>query len=106
MYFMIFLENFLQMGDHKEVMEAINRQDGVNYPVLTPNVRGLQSALAVGAKEVAIFGAASETFSRWVIDHSKNPVRNFGFYPYTDESCEKVSQAYYSGGIRTHDPCN
>ncbi|XP_033638157.1 hydroxymethylglutaryl-CoA lyase, mitochondrial-like [Asterias rubens] len=53
-----------QMGDHKEVMEAINRQDGVNYPVLTPNVRGLQSALAVGAKEVAIFGAASETFSR------------------------------------------
>ncbi|KAJ1952461.1 hypothetical protein IWQ62_006216, partial [Dispira parvispora] len=53
-----------QMADASEVMTRINRQPGVNYPVLTPNLKGFQSALAVGAKEVAIFGAASEGFSR------------------------------------------
>ena len=36
----------------------------VNFPVLAPNVKGLESALKVGAKEIAIFGAASESFSK------------------------------------------
>jgi hydroxymethylglutaryl-CoA lyase len=53
-----------QMADHTEVMERIRRKPGVSYPVLTPNLRGFEAARAAGATEVAIFGAASETFSR------------------------------------------
>ncbi|XP_038049840.1 hydroxymethylglutaryl-CoA lyase, mitochondrial-like isoform X2 [Patiria miniata] len=53
-----------QMADHTEVLQSIKRRAGVSYPALTPNVRGLKSALLAGAEEVAIFGAASETFSR------------------------------------------
>ncbi|KAJ2682299.1 hypothetical protein IWW39_006056 [Coemansia spiralis] len=52
-----------QMGDAKQVMAQITRKPGVSYPVLTPNLKGLESAIAAGAKEVAIFGAASESFS-------------------------------------------
>jgi len=53
-----------QMGDHNEVFSTIEKKSGVSYPVLVPNVKGLQSALKVNAKEIAIFGAASETFSK------------------------------------------
>ncbi len=53
-----------QMADSAEVMTGIQRVDGVSYPVLTPNMRGLDGALAAGAEEVAIFGAASESFSK------------------------------------------
>jgi hydroxymethylglutaryl-CoA lyase len=53
-----------QMADHTEVLERIRRKPGVSYPVLTPNLKGLEAARAAGATEVAIFGAASETFSR------------------------------------------
>jgi hydroxymethylglutaryl-CoA lyase len=53
-----------QMADHTEVMERIRRKPGVSYPVLTPNLKGFEAARAAGATEVAIFGAASETFSR------------------------------------------
>ncbi|KAJ9059488.1 hypothetical protein DSO57_1001564 [Entomophthora muscae] len=53
-----------QMGDAKEVLTNINRQEGIDYPVLTPNLKGLQEALNAGAREVAIFGAASESFSQ------------------------------------------
>jgi len=53
-----------QMADHTEVLERIRRKPGVSYPVLTPNVRGFEAAHAAGATEVAIFGAASESFSR------------------------------------------
>jgi hydroxymethylglutaryl-CoA lyase len=53
-----------QMADHAEVMERIRRKPGVSYPVLTPNLKGFEAARAAGATEVAIFGAASETFSR------------------------------------------
>nr|XP_054757085.1 hydroxymethylglutaryl-CoA lyase, mitochondrial-like [Lytechinus pictus] len=53
-----------QMGDHTDVMKGISRRGGVNYPVLTPNLQGFKSALEAGAEEVAIFGAASETFSK------------------------------------------
>lgn len=52
-----------QMADTADVMVAIQRQDGVRYPVLTPNMKGLEAALTAGADEVAIFGAASEAFS-------------------------------------------
>jgi len=53
-----------QMADHTEVLEGIRRRPGVSYPVLTPNLKGFQAARAAGATEVAIFGAASESFSR------------------------------------------
>jgi hydroxymethylglutaryl-CoA lyase len=53
-----------QMADGKEVMTAIKRRPGVRYPVLTPNLKGYEAALAAGCDEVAVFVAASETFSR------------------------------------------
>jgi len=55
-----------QMSDHKEVMSAIASlpYPSVSYPVLVPNMKGLQAAVECGAKEVAIFGAASESFSK------------------------------------------
>jgi hydroxymethylglutaryl-CoA lyase len=53
-----------QMADHVEVLERIRRKPGVSYPVLTPNLKGFEAARAAGASEVAIFGAASEAFSR------------------------------------------
>src|SRR5258706_6478821 len=53
-----------QMADHTEVLERIRRKPGVSYPVLTPNLKGFESARAAGAKEVAVFGAASEAFSK------------------------------------------
>ena len=53
-----------QMADHVEVLESIRRKPGVSYPVLTPNLKGFEQARAAGATEVAIFGAASEAFSR------------------------------------------
>jgi hydroxymethylglutaryl-CoA lyase len=52
-----------QMADHTEVLEGIRRKPGVSYPVLTPNLKGFEAARAAGATEVAIFGAASESFS-------------------------------------------
>jgi hydroxymethylglutaryl-CoA lyase len=53
-----------QMADHTEVLEGIRRKPGVSYPVLTPNLKGFQAAHAAGATEIAIFGAASEAFSK------------------------------------------
>jgi len=52
-----------QMAATTEVMAAITRRPGVSYPVLTPNLQGLEAALAARAEEVAVFAAASETFS-------------------------------------------
>ena len=51
------------MGDNAEVMKTIHRLPDVSYPVLTPNLKGFESAIAAGATEVAIFGAASDSFS-------------------------------------------
>jgi hydroxymethylglutaryl-CoA lyase len=53
-----------QMADHLEVMRGLVRHDGVGYPVLTPNLKGFEAAVAAGAKEVAVFAAASEGFSQ------------------------------------------
>jgi hydroxymethylglutaryl-CoA lyase len=53
-----------QMADHTEVLERIRRKSGVSYPVLTPNLKGYEAAKAAGATEVAVFGAASEAFSK------------------------------------------
>ncbi|XP_062981125.1 3-hydroxymethyl-3-methylglutaryl-CoA lyase, cytoplasmic isoform X2 [Elgaria multicarinata webbii] len=53
-----------QMADHTEVMRGIEQYPGVRYPVLTPNLQGFHSAIAAGATEVSVFGAASESFSK------------------------------------------
>ncbi len=59
-----------QLADAAEVMDGIDRRPGVRYPVLVPNDRGLDAALAHGAEEVAVFGAASEAFSRRNLNRS------------------------------------
>ena len=48
------------MKDAAEVLQGIRRHPGVVYPVLTPNLKGLERALESGATEVAVFGAATE----------------------------------------------
>ncbi|MCY1220591.1 3-hydroxy-3-isohexenylglutaryl-CoA/hydroxy-methylglutaryl-CoA lyase [compost metagenome] len=53
-----------QMADGAEVMARIRRRPGTLYSALTPNMKGLDAALAAGADEVVIFGAASEAFSQ------------------------------------------
>ena len=53
-----------QMADHKEVMRSLTSRPGIVYSALTPNLKGLEGAIACGAKEVAVFAAASETFSK------------------------------------------
>ena len=53
-----------QMADNAEVMAGIARMDGVRYSVLTPNMKGFESALLSKPDEVVVFGAASEAFSQ------------------------------------------
>ncbi len=53
-----------QMAGTAEVLQAFAGRAGVLLPVLVPNEKGLDAALAAGAREIAIFGAASETFSQ------------------------------------------
>ncbi|MCB1914005.1 MAG: hydroxymethylglutaryl-CoA lyase, partial [Rhodocyclaceae bacterium] len=53
-----------QMADTDKVLAGIRHRESAIYPVLVPNLKGLDAALAAGAKEVAIFAAASESFSQ------------------------------------------
>ncbi len=53
-----------QMADSAQVFANIERRQDVRYTALTPNLRGLESALAAGVDEVAVFAAASESFSQ------------------------------------------
>tara|TARA_R110001606_G_scaffold388580_2_gene554005 strand:+ start:30597 stop:31508 length:912 start_codon:yes stop_codon:yes gene_type:complete len=53
-----------QMAGSADVFAAINQQSGVHYSALTPNMKGLEAALAAGVREVAVFAAASEAFSQ------------------------------------------
>ncbi|KAL4031395.1 hypothetical protein IC575_009672 [Cucumis melo] len=53
-----------QLADAKDVMEGIRNVEGARFPVLTPNLKGFEAAVAAGAKEVAIFASASESFSK------------------------------------------
>ena len=53
-----------QMGDNATVLQGIRKHPATVYPVLTPNLQGFDAAVEAGATEVAIFGAASEAFSR------------------------------------------
>ncbi|XP_024974376.1 hydroxymethylglutaryl-CoA lyase, mitochondrial-like isoform X2 [Cynara cardunculus var. scolymus] len=53
-----------QLADAKDVIEEIRSVRGARFPVLIPNLKGLEAAIAAGVKEVAVFAAASESFSR------------------------------------------
>lgn len=53
-----------QMAGTAEVLSRLRRQPGVSYPVLVPNMQGFEAAAATGVDEIAVFGAASESFSR------------------------------------------
>ncbi|KKJ77379.1 hydroxymethylglutaryl-CoA lyase [Kiloniella litopenaei] len=53
-----------QMADASEVLSGITRKAEISYPVLTPNLKGLERAVETGVQEIAIFGAASESFSQ------------------------------------------
>ncbi|HYM19051.1 MAG TPA: hydroxymethylglutaryl-CoA lyase [Micropepsaceae bacterium] len=59
-----------QMADTADVLAKIKRAPGVRYPVLVPNLQGFVAAKAAGARKIAIFAAASETFSRMNINCS------------------------------------
>ncbi len=52
-----------QMADSDQVFRLITKQTGVSYPMLVPNLKGLEVALEAGVQEIALFAAASETFS-------------------------------------------
>ena len=53
-----------QMADNAEVMAGVQRRSGMRYSVLTPNLKGLEAALASRPDEIVVFGAASEAFSQ------------------------------------------
>lgn len=53
-----------QLADADQVLPAVHRRQGVRYPVLVPNLRGLERAVAAGADAIAVFTAASEGFAR------------------------------------------
>jgi hydroxymethylglutaryl-CoA lyase len=53
-----------QMADSAEVFGGMSRRAGTSYPALVPNMKGLETALAVGVKEIAVFVSASEGFSQ------------------------------------------
>ncbi len=53
-----------QLADTEELYRRIHRVSGVRYPALVPNLRGLERALSVGVREIAVFTSASETFNR------------------------------------------
>ncbi len=80
-----------QMADSADVLKRIKQKPGVSYPVLVPNVKGLEAALAAGAQEIAVFGAASESFSRRNINCSiEESLERFGH----------VSDAAQSAGLK------
>jgi hydroxymethylglutaryl-CoA lyase len=53
-----------QLADAEELLAAITPAPGVRYPVLVPNERGLDRALAAGVRDIAVFGSATETFAQ------------------------------------------
>lgn len=80
-----------QMADHDAVLRGITRRAGVRYPVLTPNRKGFDNALAAGADEVAVFAAASEAFSQRNIHCSiAESLTRF----------EAVAEAAHANGVR------
>ena len=82
-----------QMGDNAELLPRVlaAAAPGVAYPVLTPNLKGFEAALAAGAREVAVFGAASESFSQKNINCS---------IAKSLERFRPVTEAAHAAGVR------
>lgn len=80
-----------QMANSAEVFLGLNKKSGVSYPVLVPNLQGLDEALGAGVTEVAIFAAASESFSKKNINCSIDDSIN---------RYSKVTQKAINNGIR------
>lgn len=59
-----------QLADSTELLASLTREPGVRYPVLVPNDRGLQRALAAGATEIAVFASATESFAQRNLNRS------------------------------------
>lgn len=53
-----------QLADNREVFAGIEKKPNVAYPVLVPNLKGLEAAIAVGVQEIAVFSTPSEQFSQ------------------------------------------
>ncbi|ONI14243.1 hypothetical protein PRUPE_4G270500 [Prunus persica] len=53
-----------KLADAKDVMEVVHNLEGARLPVLTPNLKGFEAAIAAGAKDIAVFASASESFSK------------------------------------------
>ena len=60
-----------QLADADEVLRRLHRKTGVRYPVLVPNEKGLERAMAAGATEIAVFGSASDAYSRKNLGHTR-----------------------------------
>jgi len=60
-----------QLADAEELMRRLRPRRGVRYPVLVPNDRGLDRALACGVREIAVFASASESYSRKNLNRSR-----------------------------------
>jgi hydroxymethylglutaryl-CoA lyase len=61
-----------QLADAEELIRALKRRPGVRYPVLVPNEKGLERALAVGVDDIAIFASVSESYSRKNLNRSRD----------------------------------
>jgi hydroxymethylglutaryl-CoA lyase len=59
-----------QLADAEQLIATMDRRDGVRYPVLVPNDRGLDRALAAGLQDIAIFASATETFAQRNLNRS------------------------------------
>ncbi|GAA4423783.1 hydroxymethylglutaryl-CoA lyase [Actinokineospora soli] len=59
-----------QLADAAEVLAALSPVDGVRYPVLVPNEKGLDRALEAGVRHIAVFGSATETFAQRNLNRS------------------------------------
>ena len=59
-----------QLADAEALLAAITPAPGVRYPVLVPNERGLDRALALGVADIAVFGSATESFARRNLNRS------------------------------------
>src|SRR5207247_3412649 len=61
-----------QLADAEELLRTLKRRDGVRYPVLVPNEKGLERAMSVGVREIAVFASASDAYSRKNLNRSRD----------------------------------